>query len=91
MEDDREHKKAKGTNKCVIKRQLMFQNYKKYLFYDKIILKIQQAFRSDHHNVCTIEINKVALNSKMIRDYKHLINLQHIHIEQVPLKYVKVK
>ena len=28
MEDDSEHKKAKGTKKCVIKRKLMFKNYK---------------------------------------------------------------
>ena len=28
MDDDTEHKKAKGTKKCVIKRELMFKNYK---------------------------------------------------------------
>ena len=28
MEDDSEMKKAKGTKKCVIKRRLMFENYK---------------------------------------------------------------
>ena len=28
MEDGSEHKKAKGTKKCVIKRELMFKNYK---------------------------------------------------------------
>ena len=27
MDDDSEHKKAKGTKKCVIKRRLMFENY----------------------------------------------------------------
>ena len=27
----------------------------------------------------------------MIRDCKHLIELQHAHIEQMLLKYVKVK
>ena len=27
MDDDSEHKKAKGTQKCVIKRGLMFKNY----------------------------------------------------------------
>ena len=27
MDDDSEHKKGKGTGKCVIKRGLMFKNY----------------------------------------------------------------
>ena len=27
----------------------------------------------------------------MIRGYKHMIRLQHIHLEQMLLKYVKVK
>ena len=33
------NKKAKGTKKCVIKRRLMFENYKDCLFYNKIILR----------------------------------------------------
>ena len=33
------------------------------MFNDKIILKSQQVFRSDHHNVYTVEINKIALSS----------------------------
>ena len=31
--------------------------------YDKIILKSQQRFKSNHHNVYTEEINKIALSS----------------------------
>ena len=56
-------KKAKGTKKCVIKLRLMFENYTDSLFNNKIILKSQQIFKSDHHNVCTEQINKVALSS----------------------------
>ena len=41
----------------------MFENYKDCLFNDKIILKSQQRFKSDHHNVYTEEINKIALSS----------------------------
>ena len=63
MGDDSEVKKAKGTKKCVIKRELMFENYKDCLFNDKIILKSQQRFKSDHHKVYTEEINKIALSS----------------------------
>ena len=63
MDDDSENKKAKGTKNCVIKRQLMFKNYTDSLFNNKIILKSQQVFRSDHHNVYTEEINKIGLSS----------------------------
>ena len=56
MDDDSEHKKAKGTKKCVIKRRLMFENYTDCLFNDKIILKSQQTFKSDYHNVYTEQI-----------------------------------
>ena len=39
MEDDSEHKKVEGTKKCVIKRELMFENYKNYVLSEEIILK----------------------------------------------------
>ena len=63
MEDGTEHKKAKGTKKCIIKRELMFENYKDSLFNDKIILKSQQRFRSDRHRVYTEDVNKIVLSS----------------------------
>ena len=63
MDHDCEHKKAKGTKKCVIKGELIFENYKNCVLYDKIILKKQQALRSDHHKVYTVEINKIVLSS----------------------------
>ena len=63
MKDGSEHKKAKGTKKCIIKRELMFENYKDSLLNDKIILKSQQRFKSDHHRVYTEEVNKIALSS----------------------------
>ena len=63
MEDGRENKKAKGTKKCVIERELMFESYKDSLFKNKIILKSQQRFKIDHHKVYTEEVNKIALSS----------------------------
>ena len=63
MEDGSEHKKAKVTKKFVIKRELMFENYKNSLFNDKIILQSQQRFKSDHYKVYTEEINKITLSS----------------------------
>ena len=63
MDDDSEVKKSKGTKKCIIKRKLMFEDYKDCLLNDKILLKSQQSFKSDYHNVYTEEINKIALSS----------------------------
>ena len=63
MDDNSEVKKSKGTKKCIIKRKLMFENYKNCLLNDKILLKSQQSFKSDYHEVYTVEINKIALSS----------------------------
>ena len=41
----------------------MVDNYKESLFDNKTMLKSQQRFRSDHHVVCTEEVNKIALSS----------------------------
>ena len=57
------NKKAKGTKKCVIKRRILFENYTDCLFNNKIILKSQQRFKSDYHEVYTEEVNKIALSS----------------------------
>ena len=62
-EDGSEHKKAKCTNKCIIKRKLTFENYRESLFNSKIILKSQQRFKSVHHKVYTEEVNKIAIST----------------------------
>ena len=41
----------------------MFENYKDCLFNNEILLKTQQRFKSDPHEVYTEEVNKIALNS----------------------------
>ena len=63
MEDESKMKKAKGVKRCVVKRRLMFENYKDLLFNNKTIKRSQLRFKSDHHNVYTKEVNKIALNS----------------------------
>ena len=50
MDDDSEHKNVKETKKCVIKRRLMFENYIDYLLNNKIILKLQERFKSDNYD-----------------------------------------
>ena len=62
LEDDSEMKKAKGVKRCVVKRRLMFENYKYSLFNNKT-MQSQLRFNSDHHNAYTEEVNKIALNS----------------------------
>ena len=69
----------------------MFESYKDSLFNNKTILKSQLRSKSDLHEVYTEEINKIALSTMIIRDCKHLIELQHIHMEQILLKNEKVK
>ena len=51
--------KTYGTKKCVIKCGLMFETYVDSLFNNKIILKSQQRFKSDHPKVYTEEVNKL--------------------------------
>ena len=61
--DDDYEKKATGTKKCIVKRELMFENYKGSLFNDEVIIRSQQGFKSDHHRVYTEEVNNIALGS----------------------------
>ena len=56
-------KKAKGTKKCVIKKMLKSEDYKKCLFDNEPMLKSQQRFKSENHEVYTENINKIALSS----------------------------
>ena len=60
LDNDSENKKAKGTKKCIVKREITFGNYADALFNDKVIIRSQQRFRSDHHKVYTEEVNKIS-------------------------------
>ena len=62
-DNSKEDKKAKGTKKCVIKKMIKFDNYKKCLLNDKVILKSQQRFISNKHNVYTEDTNKIVLSN----------------------------
>ena len=63
MDDDNEAKKPKGTKNCVTEKMLKFNDYKNYLMNNKRVLKSQQRFKSEAHNVFTEEVNKDALSS----------------------------
>ena len=63
MDDGSDHKKAKGTKKCVIKQKLMFENYKDCLFNNKTVYRPQEKFKSNYRDIFTEEANKIALSS----------------------------
>ena len=62
-DDGKEDKKAKGTKKCIIKKMIKFNDYKKCLLNEEVIFKSQQRFISKKHDVCTENINKIALSN----------------------------
>ena len=78
LNDDKleEHKKAKGTKKCVIKKHLNFDLYKKGLFNNETRRCSQQRFKSDYHNIYTQTVHKTALDNK---DDKRIQSFDGIH------------
>ena len=75
MNDDIEKEKAKRIKKCTKKRKIMFEIYKDSLFNNKTILQSELRVKSDHHNVYTEEVNKIALSSN---DDKRLQTLDRV-------------
>ena len=59
-----ELKKCKGIKKCVVKKTITFDDYKRCLFKGRDIYKSQLLFRSDKHEIKTLEVNKLALSSQ---------------------------
>ena len=64
IDDKSELKKCKGIKKCVIKREIRFEDYKRCLFEGIDIYKSQLLFRSNKHEIRTLEVNKLALSSQ---------------------------
>ena len=74
-DDGKEDKKAKGTKKCIIKKMIKFNDYKKCLLDDEVILKSQQRFISKKHDVYTENINKIILSNN---DDKRMVSSNKI-------------
>ena len=74
-DDSKEDKKAKGTKKCVIKKMIKFDDFKKCLLNDEVILNSQQRFISNKHDVYTENVNKIALSND---DYKRIVSSNKI-------------
>ena len=68
--DGEEDKKCKGVKKCVVKKTLRFDDYKKCLDDGKNVYRQQMMFRNKNHDVFTMNVNKIALNRE---DDKRLI------------------
>ena len=62
-DEGKEDEKAKGTKKCIIKKMIKFNDYKKCLSNDGVIFKSKQRFISKKHDVYTENINKIALSN----------------------------
>ena len=71
-DDCKEDKKAKGTKKCVTKRMIKFNDYKKCLLKDEVIFKSKQ---SKKHDVYKESINKIALSNN---DDKRIVSSDKI-------------
>ena len=76
-------KKCKGIKKCVVKKTLLFEDYKNCLLANSgDVYRLQLMFRSSKHEVHMIEVNKVTLNrddDKWISKRDGLSTLAHGH------------
>ena len=56
-----EPKKCEGKKKCIVKKTISFEDYKRCLFDGVEIHRSQLMFRSINHKI-TLEVNKLALS-----------------------------
>ena len=55
--------RSKRNKEMCDKKELKFNDYKHCLLNNKVVLKSQQRFKSERHDVYTKEVNKIALSS----------------------------
>ena len=60
--EESEPKKCKGIKKCVVKKTISFEDYKRCLLEGRNIHRSQLMFRSKKHKIRTLEVNKLALS-----------------------------
>ena len=61
-DDDENTKRAKGAKKYVIKKMLTFENHQDAVLKKRTTIRSQLQFKKDCHNVCTEEMNKIAIS-----------------------------
>ena len=60
--DGKEENKGKEANKCFVKKKK--SDYKTCLFSNNPVLRSQEVFKSEYHDVYTLRLNKIPLTSK---------------------------
>ena len=60
--EESESKKCKGIRKCVVKKTISLEDYKRCLLEGRNIHRSQLMFRSKKHKIRTLEVNKLALS-----------------------------
>ena len=60
--ESKEFKRCKGIQKCVVKKDIKFKDYKRCLMTGEMEYRSQIMFRSRLHEVTMIEVNKLALS-----------------------------
>ena len=66
---------CKGIKKCVVKKALTFEDYKKCLEDGKNVYRSQLLFKNKDHKIYTGRIGKIALNRD---DNKRLVEADKI-------------
>ena len=74
-DDGKEDKRAKGTKKYIIRKKIKFNDYKKCLLNDELILNSQERFISKKRDVYTENMNKIALSNN---DDKRIVSSNKI-------------
>ena len=80
MDDDSEKKKAKGTQKVVIKHLIRYENYIDSMYNGTVILRSKQRFKSNRHTLYTEEVNKVTLScndDKRLQIFDRITSFPH--------------
>ena len=64
----------------MIKKNLIFDNFEESVLSNKIIIRSQLRFKSDHHKMYTDEVNKIAIRSiddKRIQTFDGITTYQY--------------
>ena len=75
MLEKKEQKNCKGIKKCVVKKMLTFDNYKKCLDDGKNLYRSHLLFQNKDKEIYTSNVNKIALNRD---DDKRLVQADQI-------------
>ena len=61
-DDEKIIKKAKGVKKSVVKKQIMYEQYKETLFGSKQLWHGMNILRSEGHEIYGMHVNKISLS-----------------------------